>query len=281
MNNILLINLQKFNIRIAGIYHCRSSNHENFLNRLDFILDNQNKCFIFGDFNLDLFNKENDQKVNSYCDLIERNGYTFLNSISKATRVDAKRKTSTCIDHILTDFIFSGEELKFNVSLDDLFGDHKALLMNISKTHSVNTDSSNFYDIKKVDHSKIIAQNLMSAISTSCFSSFQSDLIKILSQNSSTVKLRERFKQPFMNLNTLNYIKIKQNYLKLLKKYPDSVKVKTRYNYYRNLTNKKVKEQKQKYYHEQFVKCKDNAKETWRNMNQKLRLKKNQSLRGT
>lgn len=55
MNNSLLINLTKYNIKIAGIYHCRDSNYEMFLNRLDFIMENYNNCYICGDFNLDLF----------------------------------------------------------------------------------------------------------------------------------------------------------------------------------------------------------------------------------
>lgn len=74
-----------------------------------------------------------DVAIKRYHDLVKSNGYVFLNSLSRdmPTRVDKRNKTSTCIDHIITDAMFHNDNVSFVLSLDDLFGDHKALLLNV------------------------------------------------------------------------------------------------------------------------------------------------------
>lgn len=93
-NNSLLISLDKFNIKIGAIYRQRTSNFENFLTRLEHILENQSNCYVFGDFNLDLFKLEVDNTIKRYYDHVTTNRFIFLNSLSTnmPTRVDNKKK---------------------------------------------------------------------------------------------------------------------------------------------------------------------------------------------
>lgn len=276
MHNSLLINLEKFNIRIAAFYHCRSSTLESFLNRLDYVLDNYDNCYVFGDFNIDLTKFNIDNRVKSYVDLVQSNGYVFLNSFSIPTRVDHSRNTATCIDHIITDAIFHHNDLYFTVSTDDLFGDHKAQLLSVYKPNPLPNSAKTFIEIKKINHAEIISKNLMSQVSCNDFQSFQHDLKQILTENTLSFTMKEKFRSPFMNLETLNYIKIKQNYYKLKKKYPTGVRINDRYRFYRNLVAKKITERKKDYYRKQFENCRDNSKETWRNINNLLRNKDSQ-----
>jgi hypothetical protein len=273
MNNSLLINLQKYNIRIAAFYRCRDSNFDNFMNRLDYILDNYNNCYIFGDFNLDLCNLNNDSSVKRYHDLISSNGYVFLNSFSKqmATRIDARRNTATCIDHIITDSIFHSNNLSFTVSLDDLFGDHKAMILSVHKSKAVTETHSKFIEIKKIDHAAIISHNLISQAPADSFENFQIGLKKIIEENTIKYRKREKFIKPFMNIETLNYITIKHNYFKLTKKYPLNKMVQERFIFYRKLVIEKVKTRKQEFFHKEFYNCRNNPKETWKNINNLLR----------
>jgi hypothetical protein len=46
MNNSLLIKLLNFDIHIAAFYHYRDSIFDNFLDRLDFVLDNYSNCYV-------------------------------------------------------------------------------------------------------------------------------------------------------------------------------------------------------------------------------------------
>lgn len=132
-NNSLLINIQKYNIKIAAFYRQRGSNFDNFLERLDYILDNYNNCYIFGDFNLDLFNLETDTNIKRYYELVMSNGFVFLNSLQRQfpTRVDSNRRTSTCIDHVITDTMLHVPNISYSFYLDDLFGDHKSTFKRI------------------------------------------------------------------------------------------------------------------------------------------------------
>jgi hypothetical protein len=273
MNNSLLIKLLNFDIHIAAFYHCRDSIFDNFLDRLDFVLDNYSNCYVFGDFNIDMCKLSSDSKVKAYHDLVQANGFIFLNSFSSdmATRVDTRRNTATCIDHILTDAIFYSQNLTFTVSIDELFGDHKSLLLSVYDPDETSCTLKNFYNVKCVDHAKIISQNLLSSLSTSNFSSFESQLKSVMDDNTKILRFKERFNKPFMNLQTLNFITIKNNYFKLLRKYPQCVKVQERFKYYRNLVTKKVTMLKKDFYHKKFQKCADNPKETWRNINNILR----------
>lgn len=271
MHNSLLINLEKFNIKIAAFYHCRSSSLDSFLTRLDYVLDTYDNCYVFGDFNIDLSKLSSDNRARTYFDLVQSNGYVFLNNFSIPTRINHSRNTATCIDHIITDAIFHEDNLTFTVSVDDLFGDHKALLLSIFKPNTNISQKTHYIEMKKILHDKIISQNLIAKVSQDNFNSFQSDLRKVLSNNTVVYRQKEKFNAPFMNIQTLNFIKIKHNYYKLMKKYPSSSIVNNRYRFYRNLVSKKTTELKKNYYQKQFDNCHDNPKETWSKINNLLR----------
>lgn len=272
-NNSLLINLQKFNIKIGAIYRQRESNFENFLSRLEHILDNQNNCYVFGDFNLDLFNLDTDNIVQQYHDRVLSNGFIFLNSLSKSmpTRVDNRRKTSTCIDHIITDAPCHDNRISYSLFLDDLFGDHKALLLSVCNKKIIANTTPKYLTIQKINHERIIAENLFSEISTESFAIFQSDLKSLIDANTITYTKRDRFKKPFMTKEILDFITIKHNYFRLKKKYPRSELVANRFTYYRNIVNKKVVNARKKYNEKIFSDSMDDQSATWCHINNFLR----------
>lgn len=271
MNNSLLINLEKFDIKIAAMYRCRDFNLATFLNRLDFLLDNYNNCYIFGDFNLDLFKTSSDATIKNYSELVQSNGYIFLNSLSMPTRVDVNRNTATCIDHIITDAMFHNENISYVLSLDDLFGDHKALLLNVFQPKYIRHNKKKYYEVVKIDHAKIISHNLLSHARLSSFHQFQKDLKSIFDTNTVRYTKRDRFEKPFMTIEVLNFITIKHNYFKLLRKYPSNIYVNEQFRIYRNLVSKKVTALKKDFYQKKFSECFGNSKETWRNINNLLR----------
>jgi hypothetical protein len=272
-NNSLLIHIQKYDLKIAAIYRQRGSNFANFLNRLDHILDNYNNCYIFGDFNLDLFNIETDLTVKRYYELVQSNGYVFLNSMSRMypTRVDISRNTSTCIDHVISDAMFHATNISFTLSLDDLFGDHKAFMLNVLHPREQRNSSQKYFTVKKTNHEKIISQNLLANVSDLTFEEFQIDLKSIFDSNTTEYTKREKFIKPYMNKEALNYINIKHNYFKLSKKYPRNAIVTQRFKYYRNLVKKKVTLLRKEFNQKKFERSFGDPKATWQNINNLLR----------
>lgn len=93
-----------------------------------------------------------------------------------ATRVNKNKNTATCIDHVITDAMFHADNVSFKFSLDDLFGDHKAILLNVSIPKIKILNKPQYFDVVKVNHAKIISQNYLARVRRISFSNFQSDL---------------------------------------------------------------------------------------------------------
>lgn len=274
-NNSLLINIERYNIKIAGIYRQRTSNFDQFLNRLDHIIENYNNCYVIGDFNLDLFKLKTDVNVKKYFDLVTTNGYVFLNSLSQdmPTRVDKNRNTATCIDHIITDSLFHTKNISFKLFLDDLFGDHKAMLLKIEQQEELKTHHKKYIQIQKTMHDKIQNENLLINLSETSFQEFQLDLKKIISDNTISYEKLEKFRKSYMSTEILNLITIKQNYFKLTKKYPTNQLVKKRFRYYRNLTRKKTRDAQKKKNEKNFANSINDPSKTWKLVNNLLKNK--------
>jgi hypothetical protein len=115
----------------------------------------------------------------------------------------------------LKDAIFDSNNFSFEVSTDDFFGDHKSLLLSVLNKNQSQTPRPSYYTIKKINHPRIIAQNLMSRLSDTQFDEFQTGLKEVLQENTRICKFKERFHKPFMNVETLNLIQIRTNYFRL------------------------------------------------------------------
>ena len=92
---------------LLNVYRPPSGNVENFINKLEIILVSinlvkQNTCYIFGDFNLNLYNPSSNH-VNNYLDIVFSSGLFPL--ISRATHFMGRNPT--CIDHILCNDVLS------------------------------------------------------------------------------------------------------------------------------------------------------------------------------
>ena len=90
---------------------------EKFLNNIFSKIKKSNKLFhIAGDFNLNLLDHDTNRKVQRFLNIVYRNG--MIPTINKPTRVT--RKTTTAIDHILTnsftDTVFKTAIFKSDIS---------------------------------------------------------------------------------------------------------------------------------------------------------------------
>lgn len=81
-SNILIVQLSQLKINICGVYKNESNcDNDLFLNNLNFVLYKFKNCLVFGDFNLNLLDTANNN-VSTYNNVIDTNGFIFLNKIS-------------------------------------------------------------------------------------------------------------------------------------------------------------------------------------------------------
>jgi hypothetical protein len=283
LNNSLLISLDRNNVKILGFYRYRQSNNQNFLNHLDELTSTHENLIIMGDFNIDLYNLETDSFISQYHDLILGNGFIFLNDLNEPTRICHRAdnsSSSTLIDHLISDIPFTRSQYDFYTYIDEIFGDHKALLLSLNTHKPLPPQPSNTITIKRINHSKIKKDKLIARILTENFDDFQSKLQKIFLDHTSILVKRERFRKPFMNVKILVLMEIRQNYFRLTRRYPSCSKFRERFKLYRNLVTEKIREAKKKYYEKKFQCESSDAKLFWNNVKNLLmnRDKKPQSF---
>lgn len=191
--------------------------------------------FFFGDTNINLFEKCNPATI-SLNSKIANNGYAVLNSenLDMFTRRNRSDKTPTCIDHVFTDI---RTKYSYNFYVDDLpslKSDHRAILLASYTPVDDQSKKPNYIVFKKTDHRSIIENKLLDCISTSSFENFLLDLQSVLKSKTKETRIKERFRKPFMSLEILNYMTIRDNYRILLSKYKTNLTIRARFKKYRN-----------------------------------------------
>lgn len=273
LNNSLLIELNRPKVKILGFYRFEQSSNANFINHIDKVMDENKNCICVGDFNINLFKINSDNFVREYHDAIITNGFIFLNDLTKPTRVQKRsdrNETATLIDHLFSDIPFTHPDYQFNYYLDDVFGDHKALLLSIDMKSDLPHMNKKLVKIVKTNHELIKSRNLISNLTTVNFDNFMLDLKSIFAKYTVTYYKPERFRNSWMNSSILTLITVRENYMLLLKKYPRSNKVISRFKHYKNLVTTKIREAKKAYNDQSFLETADNFKAFWCNVNNLL-----------
>ena len=108
------------NTIVSVLYRPPNGHFEKFLTNIFLNTKDSNKnVYIAGDFNLNLLDHSLNKKVLNYLNLIYQN--SFIPTVNKPTRVT--RKTSTIIDHILTNLFVNTnfKLLLFKIDISDHF----------------------------------------------------------------------------------------------------------------------------------------------------------------
>lgn len=269
-NNILLISLIKHQLNIALCYRQPNNpqdlNCSLFLNKLDILLSAHKKIMFFGDFNINIFN--NSTTTDDYKNILQSNGLTFVNSLSHEfpTRISHRFNSSTCIDHIFTDYIYHRNDLLYNVFYFDNIGDHKNIILNlVNEKHE--HEKLEIKSYKKINNNHIASLKLLDEINTDSFDTYIDEIQKIIIANTVEIKIKPTGRKPFVSQRILNIITIRNKYLKLKLKFPDSSYFKERFDYYRSLSKKEIRKAKKDYFDEQFAKNIQNPRKTWQQLN--------------
>ena len=275
-NNCLVVELLKEKKNICVIYRQPNSPTDPtgtlFIDEFNDFLSKFNNAFIFGDFNLNIF--DSSRVTEKYKDGVTLNNFMFMNSFSRdfPTRINYSNYTSTCIDHVITDQFDNPLFDKFHLSYFDLVADHKALCLSIWKNGNNNSS-----DINKtpnthliINHRKISQDKLIENLNSANLNELVNDLKKIIDSNTIVITKCNKIKKPYISQEIYKLIKVKQNYEKLKLSYPKSTYVHEKWKFYRNKVSSVCSKAKKKFLDSYFYKNGSNSRKTWNQLNNTL-----------
>lgn len=147
-NNFLWIHVDKLCLDIGVLYKPGYTNVDNFIEMYEAQLKKRRRAIIFGDFNLDLLQK--DTNINKYKSMLSGTNYFLINNTKEIyyTRCDKSQRKSI-LDHVCCNF----NNNDFHMSLiDSSMSDHRQIYLGIKKTwHNV----KHKYKYEAVDYKKL------------------------------------------------------------------------------------------------------------------------------
>ena len=242
------------------------SNGLRFIEYFEELLSSHSNAVVLGDFNLNLLTAA--ENIYKYENAYALNGYSLLNKLDEsfATRIDAANDTRTILDHVLTDLHFHFKNVSFSFFLFHRFADHKSILLSIECQNIQQNESFTPNKLKFINHKKIIDNNLLSGIKPTDFNSFLESIKMVMDKNSINITMKTTNHKPYVTNEIRNYMKVRNNYLKLKLRYPHFTYAITSYKYYRNLVTNMIKENKKKYLDNYFQSNANDPHKVWMQM---------------
>lgn len=268
--NFLAVDLSPQNIIFATAYRPPSSPLTTYLENVELLLNQNKDVFFYTDSNIDVFKNSND-KFKLY-ETFSNNGLDILNSLSPSmfTRKNRSQGSLTCIDQIFSN-LFKASDVLF--CLDDIqamSSDHRAIFVSYSKPkcHKLSYQKKILMSI--INHQAIHDKKLFADVRNDNCNSLIADTQKVLADNTTEKIIKNKFHKHFMNSSILNSMKLRDNYYKLTKKFPNILEYSQSYKKIRNSTNLMVKKA-QKAFSEKHLGNNTNIRKTWKFVNSALK----------
>lgn len=268
--NFLCIHINDIDMNIAVFYKIPTANNDVFLNCINNVLENNSKMILVGDFNIDLLSKK--PEVKKYLNIINAQSYFILNKINKrmATRVAHRTdySSSTIIDHVITDLHKHTYQL---TCMNVAYSDHKSLLLGINHYNNKKTIQKNENKYSTVDTKKYSRQLNEALINTNTNEYNFENLMKIFEKcekNTTIQKInKNQPKSKWINDELIQNINMRNKYLKLKNKFPNSAYLNEQYNKYKTLCEKQRRELKYKHNNKQIMDNLSDQKKLWKSIN--------------
>lgn len=259
-SSILGINLVKFKLNIFSIYKSPSANNEIFFNKLDLLLSSYKNNIVIGDFNFDLLQSNiNNEK---YVNVIQSNGHTILNKISKKFSTRVTLNTHTIIDHIITDCL----KYSYTISLSDLFiSDHKVISLSITLALPINRRntvlSKQVTNYKKIRNDKQLDQlnNLTS------MDELIQKLQHIIKENTTTIRLpnSKKKRKVWITTDIVKMIQKRDKLYSLKQKNPHNAEICSIFKKIKISIQHQIELAKKEYYNSFFLRNEHKPKIIW------------------
>ena len=158
--------------------------------------------------------------------------------------------------------------------LFDGIGDHKNIILNINIDSSQDTQKTRS-KFSLINNVKIQNLKLLESINAPSFENFLNEIDLIIKTNTLNINQNNKAKKPYVNTHILKLIKIRNQLMTLKAKFPHSNYILQRFNFYKKLVFKTVKESKKKFYEKVFNENITNSRLTWKHINNLLYNKNN------
>ena len=283
-----------YNTIVGIIYKPDYVNQNDFISQLENTLSsisNENKrCYIMGDFNLDLLKCDTRPEVNDFINLLY--SYNFFPTIDRPTRVRVTPQghSISLIDNIFTND--TSTHIKSGVFFTDLSDHFPIFTFTCSNSHQRPNVQSQFTHKRCLKPNNIKGfKNALSIINwdfvthdrnpDTAYNNFLTKLINIFNIHCPTLKTKlPKRKIPIKPWVTRGLIKSIQTKDKLYKKYvkKPTIENKTAYTKYRNHLNQLLRCSKKNYITSEIHLHKNNMKKTWGTLNSLLGRNKQHKL---
>lgn len=261
-NHYLWIYIEKLSLNIGAIYKPGETNINSFLELYTSQLERRRRSIVFGDFNIDLLNKNSN--VAKYRNEINETGYEILNKINKQYNTRETSTTNTILDHVCTNV----KNHSFDVSIiESCLSDHKQIFLEVGSlaTQSITKIRYKAIDYKKLYNSATIATYCNEENHYDYLERFISDLVNKNKINK--IKIQNLPREDWINRRILNEIDQRNHMWQQTKSDPKDEKLRKNFIEQKDKVIKLIKTQKQKYYNDLFQDSYSKPKKMWEVIN--------------
>lgn len=271
----LIIELVRYNTLIVCVYHPPNSDfqsfHSSFDNMLGLLNASKKKCFVAGDFNIDLL--KSDSHSSSFINSVF--SHAFLPTVTKPTRVTVN--SATLIDNVLINCYDSKTVTPYIVYND--ISDHLPVFVQM-KSMKFELKNSKFITKRKYNSSSESAflkclQNTnwdivldsgddydVNTLYTKFIQYFQEKFNYFFPLSKIKTNKRMNPRKPWITRGLVKSCATKEKLYKRFIKHPTPLN-NSKYKEYRNILNKVLNKAQSFYYSEKFAKHKSDTRQTW------------------
>jgi hypothetical protein len=179
-NHYLWLKINKLSPNIAAIYKAPDTNVNKFIKIYNNQIEQRKRSVVFGDFNLDLLNKDTNTK--KYLETMNRCGYDTVNKITKKYSTRQTSATNTILDHVCTDI----KNHAFSLSIiDSSLSDHRQMFTEISKL-KVDSTKLRRYDALNYERLYRNAKETIKPNEDDDYKTLENQIIQIINRNKTT-----------------------------------------------------------------------------------------------
>ena len=273
---IELVNTHCSNVLIGVVYKPPSASCDNFSEYINDILENISaegkKCFIMGDFNINILQYETNDGVHNFIDMLH--SQSFYPTINKPTRIT--ENSATVIDNILINDLHNhtagvlvsdiSDHLPVFLIIDDSFEKPQDVgRLGTKRVFNSNNTEHFVNDLNTTDWYFMTSLN----DTHSMYNSFINHVLELYDKSFPLQEVKCRYnkrKSPWLSDGIYKSIRRKNYLYKKLMRHPTSQN-KSIYTMYKNKLNTLIKVSKKSYFCTRFNQEKGNIKGTWNVIN--------------
>ncbi|CAF4942058.1 unnamed protein product [Pieris macdunnoughi] len=258
-NNYLWVKLDRYATEIGLVYNPGDTNFSKFLEELRLQLRERKRAVVFGDFNIDLV-KKNEKQTKQYMDVMDEAGYNIINKIRKKYCTRDSKTRKSIIDHVCSNLRSDRFHMAF---IETGMSDHRQLYIELKKSKAPQLIYSEYEAIDYAKFNKLFTTYNLD-VATLDYSLLE-DTIKDCVRKCKQVKknILNPPQKDWISGEVISAIHFRNQLWAELKKDPTNIVVQAQYTTTRDTVKRKIRETKDNYFSNEFIKHAKNPKKMW------------------